>query len=253
MNPYNFAPIRTLLETAHWAISHLTDLLIPIAGAGAAALAIILLTVAVRTLLIPVGVSQAKAQVARARLAPRIADLNRRYRDQPQVLRERMMQVYAEEGANPAAGCLPMLAQMPVLMAVYGLFIQPVINESPNRLLDYSLAGVPLNTGLLAEIASGNLTPGMGAVFAILIALIGVVAHLTRRLLPLPAPQTGTDGPAGTDLPGMSRVLGYMPFVTAIIAAVVPLAAGLYLATTSAWTLGERLVLARRYPPGGAG
>lgn len=249
MNLYNLAPIRALLTAAHWVVTHLTDLLTPIAGTSAAVMAIILLTLLVRTLLIPVGVSQAKAQATRARLAPQLADLNKRYKNQPEVLRQKMMEMYAEEGANPAAGCLPVLAQMPVLMAVYGLFIQPMINGAPNRLLDHSLAGVPLKGGFIAQAAAGALTPTSIAVFGVVIGLIAVVAHLTRRILPLTgAPTPGGGGAGGMGMAGMTKIMGYLPFLTGIIAAVVPLAAAVYLATTTAWTLAERVILTRRYP-----
>lgn len=249
MNLYNFAPIRALLSAAHWVVTHLTDLLTPIAGASAAVVAIILLTLGVRALLIPVGVSQARAQVTRARLAPKLAEVKKRYKNQPEMLRQKTMEMYTEEGANPAAGCLPVLAQMPVLMAVYGLFIQPVVNGAPNRLLDYSLAGVPLKGGLIAQASAGALTPMAIAVFAIVIALIAAVAYLTRKVLPMPTTQApAQENPGGIDLSGMTKIMGYLPFLTAIIAAVVPLAAAIYLATTTAWTLGERFILTRRYP-----
>ena len=48
---------------------------------------------------------------------------------------------------------------------------------------------------------------------------------------------------------GMLRVIGLLQFVTAVIAVFVPLAAALYLLVTVAWTLGQRLVLRRAYPP----
>ncbi len=47
----------------------------------------------------------------------------------------------------------------------------------------------------------------------------------------------------------MLRVLGLLQFLTAVIAVFVPLAAALYLLVTVAWTLGQRLVLRRAYPP----
>jgi YidC/Oxa1 family membrane protein insertase len=49
-------------------------------------------------------------------------------------------------------------------------------------------------------------------------------------------------------MPNLARALGFLQYVTAVIALFVPLAAGLYLATTVIWTLGQRVLLRRRYP-----
>jgi len=257
VNIYEFAPIRVLVTAAHWVVTHLTDLLYPIAGVGSAALAIVALTLLVRSALLPVGISQAKANATRQRLAPKMAELNKKYKSQPEVLQRKMMEMYAEEGASPLAGCLPVLAQMPILMAVYGLFIRPTINGEPNELLGYSLFGVPLDAGLIGQLSAGTLTIGAAALFLTIIALIAAVAQITRRKL-TPAAAPAPPGPAGSDattpagmpnMAGMTKMLSYLPFMTAVIAAVVPLAAALYLLTTTSWTLGERLVLNRKYLP----
>src|SRR5690606_28124584 len=72
MDPFAFPPLALLLDTAYGGLAGLIDLLAPIAGATAAATAVILVTILVRALLVPVGVSQAKAEQMRARLAPKL-------------------------------------------------------------------------------------------------------------------------------------------------------------------------------------
>src|SRR5699024_10898028 len=185
VNIYEFAPIRVLVTAAHWVVTHLTDLLYPLAGVGSAALAIVALTLLVRSALLPVGISQAKANATRQRLAPKMAELNKKYKSQPEVLQRKMMEMYAEEGASPLAGCLPVLAQMPILMAVYGLFIRPTINGEPNELLGYTLFGVPLDAGLIGQLGAGTLTLGAAALFLTIIALIAAVARSRAANSPL--------------------------------------------------------------------
>ncbi|RAC17554.1 preprotein translocase YidC, partial [Burkholderia multivorans] len=111
MNIYDFLPIRLLLGGAYWLVTTLSDLLAPLAGANGTALAIIVLTIAVRCLLIPVGLSQVRAGIPRRRLAPKIAELQTKHRNNQQVLQEKLMALYREENASPFAGCLPVLAQ----------------------------------------------------------------------------------------------------------------------------------------------
>lgn len=263
MNIYEFPPIRLLLDGAYWLVTTLSDLLEPLAGANGAALAVIVLTIAVRCLLIPVGLSQVRAGITRRRLAPKIAELQAKHKSDPQRMQEKLMELYREEKASPFAGCLPVLAQTPVLMAVYGLFVQATIGGAPNELLGHTLFGIPLSSSLVGLIGSGGLTWVSGLLFAVLIVLIGTVAALSRHLLTPPLPETaptasakGTQAGAGTrggqgtapampDLSGMTRILSFMPFITAVIAAFVPLAATLYLMTTTTWTLCERLVINR--------
>lgn len=249
MNIYEFAPIKALISAAYWAVSALSDLLAPLAGGASAALAVIALTVLVRIVLIPVGRSQVKAGITRERIAPKLQEIQKRYQKNPELLQRKTMELYAAEKASPFAGCLPVLAQMPVLMAVYGLFILPEIGGEPNELLSRTFLGIPLGTGFLGQINSGGATWVSALVFLSIMAIIAVVAQFSRRLLTPPTPpqqpraQPQPGMPAMPDLSGMMRVMSFMPFMTAVIAAFVPLAAALYLMTTTTWTLLERLVL----------
>lgn len=249
MNIYEFPPIKLLVSGAYWLVTALSDLLQPLAGESSAAIAVIVLTLAVRTLLIPVGLSQVRAGITRKRLAPKIAELQKRHKGNQQVMQEKLMELYREENASPFAGCLPVLLQIPVLMAVYGLFVQPTIGGQANELLGHTLFGIPLSSSLVGLIGAGELTWVAGLLYAGLIVAIAVVAALSRHLL-MPQPTTSaTDSanqlPGGVDLSGMTRMLSFMPFLTAVFAAFVPLAATLYLMTTTAWTLVERITINR--------
>lgn len=245
MNIYDFPPIEALILAAYWFVTNLSDLLEPLVGAPSAAFAIVLMTVAVRILLIPVGRSQVKAGITRRRLAPKIAELRRRYGKQPERLQREVMELYTKEKASPFAGCLPVLAQMPVLMAVYGLFIHSTIADHPNELLGHTLLGVPLDVGFVGQLNAGALTWVSGGVFIAIVVVVAVVAQASRRLMPPSDPVETVGVQGGPDLGGLTRALSFLPFMTAVVAAFVPLAAGLYLVTTTAWTLAERVVLNR--------
>lgn len=185
-----------------------------------------LVTIGVRTLLIPVGVSLARAENARRRLAPRLADLQKRWAKNPERLQRETLALYAAEKVSPFAGILPVLAQAPVLTLVYALFASPQIAGAPNALLDGVLLGAQLG---------GHLLSPAGLVFAGLLLALAVVAYFARRAALRVAP------PAS----GIARVLSWTPFISVAIAAFLPLAAALYLAVSSAWSLGERAILRR--------
>ncbi|WP_149205019.1 YidC/Oxa1 family membrane protein insertase [Actinotalea subterranea] len=261
MDPFTLPPVAAALDLTYRGLMALTDLLEPVAGAAAAAAAVILVTLLVRTVLIPVGIAQARAERTRARLAPRLAELQRRHRKDPEALQRATMQLYADEGTSPFAGCLPVLAQAPVVSVIYAVFIHQQIAGHGNDLLGQTLAGVPLGTSLAQAIGAGASVPTL-AVFAVLVAAIAVVGELTRRAVApgglLAPPATGSGGtgaatpPNPLAAPGMQGVMGVLQFMSAAIACVVPLAAGLYLLVTVWWTFGQRVLLRRLFPFGDA-
>lgn len=260
MNLLDLPPVAAVLDTAYRALMGLSHLLEPLAGTAASAVAVVLLTLAVRAVLVPVGVSQAKAERDRARLAPRLAELQRRHRKDPEKLQRAMRDLYAEEGTTPLAGCLPMLAQAPVVGVVYALFLHAQIAGHDNELLGHDLFGAPLGSSLVGSLGAGAAAVPTLAVAGMVVLAIALVGELTRRAslpggrLAVPRATAATAVAPGGDMPnplagpGMQNALGALQFLTAVIACFVPLAAGLYLLVTVTWTLVQRVVLRRRYP-----
>ena len=240
MDLYSFAPIAAILDLAYAGVTALSGLLEPLAGDAAAALAIVALTLVVRAILIPVGISQVRAEFTRRRLAPMLRELQKRYKKQPEILQRKTMELYKTEKASPVAGMLPALAQAPVLFVVYGLFVLHSINGHANALLQGHVLGASLATSLI----SGTVAwPGL-IVFAVLLAIIAIVAWLQRRTAQKIAAMDATAEPNAT-APAMARWLSWLPFITVIFASVVPLAATIYLTVTTSWTLVERTVMRR--------
>ena len=235
----------TLLDLASTGLMALITLLTPATGAFAGALAVVLVTLAVRAALIPAGVAQAKAEQTRARLAPRLRELQKRHRGDRERLHRATMDLYRAEGASPFAGCLPILIQAPIVGLLYSVFLHPVIGGHANELLAQTLAGVPLGTSLVGAARTGTADPATWIVIGCLVLAIALVGELTRRLFG-PTPSEASDAPVIPAVP--AGLLGVLQFATAVVALFVPLAAGLYLLTTVAWTLVQRLVLRRRYP-----
>jgi YidC/Oxa1 family membrane protein insertase len=229
VDPFNFPPIAAVLDAAYGVVIGLTHLIHPLVGASAAAVAIVLITIAVRAALIPVGASQVKAEWGRRRLAPQLLELQRRHKKNPPKLQQKTMELYKNEGVNPFGGMLPALAQAPIVSIVYALFIRGTVGGQQNALLSAELLGVPLGAHAL--------TPGAIGLFAVLLTVMAVVAWITRRTTLRLA------------LPGQAvpPLLTWLPFITVVFASLVPLAATIYLTVSTAWTLGERALLRRRY------
>jgi YidC/Oxa1 family membrane protein insertase len=85
------------------------------------AVAIALLTVVVMIVTAPLTVKSTKSMVAMQRVSPEMKKLQQKYKGDRQTLNEEMMKLYKEHGVNPAGGCLPMVAQFPVFIILYGV------------------------------------------------------------------------------------------------------------------------------------
>ncbi|SDQ93632.1 YidC/Oxa1 family membrane protein insertase [Curtobacterium sp. UNCCL20] len=237
--------VGPLLHSGADLIAATTAALSPVAGGLAAALAVVLLTLAVRAVLVPLSVLQVRAERDRRRLAPQLAALRKRYGTDTERLQRAVQQLYTDEKVSPLAGCLPVLAQAPVLSLVYTLFTHASIGGVANTLLEATLVGVPLGHSLLVTLTSPLWVHAW--VVVLLLVVLAVVVELTRRANlrwnPVAVPEPGAQPAPGA---AASVAIGrYAPFVTVVFAAIAPLAAALYVVTSAAWTLGERAVLRR--------
>ncbi len=89
-------------------------------------LVIILLTILIKILLHPLTHKSFESMKKMQKLAPKLEELKKRYKDDPKRLNEEMMRLYRKEGVNPMGGCLPMLLQIPVFFALYEIFLNAV-------------------------------------------------------------------------------------------------------------------------------
>ncbi len=86
--------------------------------------AIVFITIVIRLALYPLFRIQIQNQRAMQELAPAMSELKAKYGSDKQRLGQEQMKLYQERGYNPAMGCLPILLQMPLLLAMYQAFIQ---------------------------------------------------------------------------------------------------------------------------------
>ena len=88
---------------------------------GSFGLSIILLTILIKIVLLPFTLKQDKSMKEMKKLQPKIDELKKRYEGDPQVLNQKTMEIYKEHKVNPAGGCLPLLIQLPILWALFGV------------------------------------------------------------------------------------------------------------------------------------
>lgn len=106
-------PIRDIIVSA----LNLLYKLIPNYGVG-----IILIALLLKLAFFPLNQKQAEAMKRMGELQPKIKEINERYKNNPQEKQRRIMEMYKQHKVNPVSGCLPMLIQLPVFIAMYSAF-----------------------------------------------------------------------------------------------------------------------------------
>jgi YidC/Oxa1 family membrane protein insertase len=249
-----FALLGLPINVAYHLVSALAGVFAPLLGGLAVAAAIVLFTIMVRLLVLPLSYYAFRGQRAQARIAPQIQELYKRHSGQPERLQRELSALRAREGAGMFTGCLPALLQIPFFTVVYRLFLSGTVGGSPNVLLHQHLFSASLGSHWLAGAGPWS---GQGLVFAAVFALLTLVAWLSTRAarrwaVSAPAQQPGPPGQQQGAPAQQQGAVGFLmrilPFATVAFAALVPLAAGLYLLTTTAWAAAERAVFNRLAP-----
>lgn len=86
---------------------------------GSAGVGIILLTILIRLALFPLTKKQTQSMLALKEIQPKLQEIQKKYKDNPQEYQRRVLELYKEKGVNPFGGCLPLLIQFPFLIALF--------------------------------------------------------------------------------------------------------------------------------------
>lgn len=106
------------------------------------AFSIIGLTVVIRLVLYPLTSAQLKAAKKMQEINPHLSKLKEKHKNDPKLLQAETMKLYKEFGINPAAGCLPLLIQLPVIWALYNV-LQDIVKYSPTQINQVLYSFVP--------------------------------------------------------------------------------------------------------------
>lgn len=140
-------------------------------------LAIIILTIILKALLSPLMINSMKSSQKMRALQPKLSELQAKYKDKPEMLNQKTMELYKKAGFNPMSGCLPMLLQMPFLFAMYQLLDRMFELKGANFLWihDLSMPDALITFGFtipLLNINSLNILPIVMVISQILQSLL---------------------------------------------------------------------------------
>jgi YidC/Oxa1 family membrane protein insertase len=221
-------------------------------------IAIIMLTLAVSLLLFPLTVKQTRSMKAMQEIQPEVKRLQKEYKADREEMQKRLMALYQERGVNPAAGCLPLILQMPIWFALFSVLRVGVENGQLQG------EAIPANSDLAQAMIDGNtsflsmdllISPSdawsqgspVEAIPYIILILIVMAAgfyqqwQTTRRNK---ASGQQVEGPQG-----MQTALKVMPVFFGFISWGFPTGLVLYFATSNLFRIAQQAVILRMGDP----
>jgi len=181
-------------------------------------LAILLLTIIVRTLILPLTLKQYRSSKAMQALQPQMAEIKKKYKDDPKKQQEETMKLFQTNKVNPMAGCLPLIVQMPVFIALYNsIYKNPDIRE--HTFLWFEL-GKSANDG--------------GWTYYFLPLLAAATTFIQSKMMQKQQTQT---------MPGMGMMLTIFPVLIFVMAISFPSALPLYWVYSNIYTIVQNYFL----------
>jgi len=184
--------------------------------------AILLLTIVIKLILYPLSVQSIRSQKAMQTLQPKIDELKKKYKDEKEKMASELMALYKQEKVNPLSSCLPLLIQLPFLIAVYQVFRNGLSSHGLNLLYPFVANPGTINTLSLGFV--DLLKPN------IILAILAAAAQFFQtKMIQVNRPPKDKTGqvPAGAKDEDMMAIMNkqmlyFMPLMTVFIGASLP-------------------------------
>ena len=200
--------------------------------------AIILLTVLIRIIFYPLMVQSIRSQKALQELQPKIQEIQSKHKDNKAEQSKEMMSLYQKEKINPFGGCLPLLLQLPILIALYRVFWKGLQPEAMAFLYSF----VP-NPGIVNPVSLGiiNLSEP-----SLAIAFIAGIAQFFQSKMIMPKKQKAQGQMGQFSSMMQKQMLYFFPIFTVFILWKMPAAIGIYWITTALFSIGQQYLIFRK-------
>lgn len=157
-------------------------------------LSILVVTIIIRFLVLPLTLKQYRSSRAMQAIQPDMKKIREKYKDNPQKQQEETMKLFQQHGVNPMAGCLPLIVQMPILIALYNAIVRN--GEISSHTFLWMQLGTPdpyyvlptlaaITTWMQQKVMSNQMTPQMKNLMFIFPVLIFVMSMNFASALPL--------------------------------------------------------------------
>ncbi len=260
-------PLNAFYEAVAWVLMRIhAGLSVPFGASSGWAwgLSIVILVILMRLIMVPLFVKQMHSQRKMAALAPQVQALRKKYKGDKQTMNQEVMKLYQENGANPLAGCLPLVIQLPVFFALFNVLRAIAEDKIAYGLTPAVVASAQKAHIFTATIADRIVTTPLppyhlapGPVSAKIVIGITVLISSTTTFMTVRQSTKRGIGQMGQDPNNpMANSQKYMMYIAPLFAL-----SGLYWqyglvmywVTTNVWTLGQQYILFRNFQPVTAG
>lgn len=217
-------------------------------------LSIMGLVILIRTILIPLFVKQIKSQRAMTALQPQMKAIQAKYKDDRQKQSEEMMKLYKEHKTNPLASCFPILAQAPVMFALFTV-LNGIAHDKPHGFMkgEYltSAAEAKFFGSPISETFLGSDQIIVKIVTVFLILVMSATTFTTQKQL-MTKGMPKMDASNNMMLQQQKIMLYLFPLIFAISGVNFPVGVLIYWSTTNLWTWGQQFYVIKRNPTPGS-
>jgi YidC/Oxa1 family membrane protein insertase len=220
------------------ALVFLVDIL-PGASLG---LAVILLTLLVKIILFPLSHKSVSTQAKIRTLDPHLKKIREDTKDNKQEQAKQTMDLYKQHGVNPFSGCFLLILQLPIIFALYWVFLKGIASDSG---LLYSFVSFP---NQINDLFLGLIDMHGKSISLALIAGITQFLQIKLSMPPMPTESSGTERSFKDELAkSMSVQMRYvMPVLVAFIAYTISSAVALYWVTSNCFSIAHELFVRRK-------
>jgi len=218
--------------------------------------AIVLLTLCVRACLVPLTVKQMASMARMQQHQPELKAIQQRYKDDKQRQQQEMMKFYKENNVNPLGSCLPMVAQLPVFIALYYMLRESLRNDICPAIQKAYQAKYAAAHHISLSAASGQTVacgPHGGASFLFIPDLTNTATGVTLIVLIILYVGTQLGSSLMMSSATMDRtqrqIMLFMPLVFVLFIIRFPAGVLVYWITTNLWTMGQQYIIKRRIGP----
>ena len=259
--------LNPFYEAVAWVLMRIHALLsVPFGPASGWAwgLSIVFLVMVMRLIMVPLFVKQMHSQRKMAALAPQVAALRKKYKNDKQTMNQEVMKLYQANGANPLAGCLPLVIQLPVFFALFNVLRAIAEDKTEFGLTPavvFSAQHAHIFTATIADrivtspLPPYHLAPGPASakiVIGIFVLISSTTTFLTvRQSVKRGIGQVGQD--PNNPMANSQKYMMYIAPLFALSGLYWQFGLVLYWCTTNVWTLGQQYILFRNFAPITAG
>lgn len=203
--------------------------------------AIILLTIIIKLVLLPLSKKSIKSQKAMQDLQPKIEELKKKFKDNKEEMGRAMMELYKNNKVNPLSSCLPILIQLPFLIAVFRVFSVGLSNGTLDLIYPFLH-----NPGILNQIAFGFVD--LSAPNKVLAVMAGAAQFWQTKMMSTKRPQVIAKGSKDEDMMAMmnKQMLFMMPIITIVIGFSLPGGLTFYWLTTTLLTIAQQFFIFKK-------